>query len=88
MGHVGLTSRSPCQILENSYLHSRGNINHWIFKNHLFRVFVLTVTRPCSKKVMKGKQIRSNLRQLLCILVKLRPSNLDHLFNLVCGIEL
>jgi len=38
--------------------------------------------------VMKGKQTRSNLRQLLCILVKLRPSNLVHLYNLVCGVEL
>ena len=27
---------------------------------------------------MKGKQTRSHVRQLLCILVKLRPSNMDH----------
>jgi len=31
MGHVGLTSRSPGQILENSCLHSTGNISHRIF---------------------------------------------------------
>jgi len=38
--------------------------------------------------VMKSKQTRSNLRQVLCILVQLRPSNLDNLYNLVYGIEL
>jgi len=37
---------------------------------------------------MEGKQTRSNHIHLLCILVKLRPSNLDHLYNLVCEIEL
>jgi len=30
MGHVGLTSRSPGQILEKIFLHSRGNISHRI----------------------------------------------------------
>jgi len=73
MGHVGLTSRSPGQILENSCLHSTGYICDQIF---------MTLC------VIKGKQTRSNLRQLLYILVKLRPSNLDHLYNLVCRIEL
>ena len=38
--------------------------------------------------VMNGKQTRSNVRQLLCKLVKLRPSHLDHLYNLVYGIKL
>ena len=59
------------------------------------QIFLLTLYRPqCLGQiriwVMKGKQTRSNPRQLLCILVKLRPSNLDHLYNLhvVCGIEL
>jgi len=33
MGYVELTSRSPGQILENSCLHSRGNISHRIFIN-------------------------------------------------------
>jgi len=37
---------------------------------------------------MKGKQTRSNPRQLLCIQVKLRPSILDYKYNLVCGIEI
>jgi len=51
-------------------------------------MFVLTVSMPSSNmSVMKGKHTSSNLRKLLCILVKLRPSNLDHLYNLVCGIE-
>ena len=34
MDNVGLTSRSPGQILEKSFLHSRGHICHRIFMKH------------------------------------------------------
>jgi len=87
MGNVGLTSRSPGQILENSFEH---------YRPHLLLDFYETLSECLSWQclgqvriwIMKGKQTRSNLRQLLFILVKLRPSNLDHVYNLVCGIEL
>jgi len=87
MGHVGLTSRSPGQILENSCKH---------YRPHLWPDFYETWSECLSSQwlgqdqiwVTKSKQTRLNLRQLLCILVKLRPSNLDHLYNLVCGFEL
>jgi len=34
MGYVGLTSRSPGQILEHSCLHFRGNICDRMFMKH------------------------------------------------------
>jgi len=47
MGHVGLTSRSPGQILENSCLHSRGNISHRILWSVVVRRCVLWVNIWC-----------------------------------------
>jgi len=128
MGHVGLKTRSPCQILFVFTLEATIVTRLWW---HFVRMFVLVISRPSSNMgqvglnnrspgqiwenscfhcrrrhicdqideswqylgqvriwVMEGKQTRSNLRQLLCILEKLRPSNLDHLYNLVCEIEL
>jgi len=34
MGHVGLTTRSPDQILSNTFLHSRGQIDDLLLMKH------------------------------------------------------
>jgi len=57
MGHVGLTSRSPGQILETYCLHSTGNISHQILI--LVRMFVFTISRPSSNMGHVGSKTRS-----------------------------
>jgi len=42
MGHVRSKTRSPGQILENSCLHSRGNIIHVIFSSPEHEVLMVS----------------------------------------------
>ena len=58
MGHVWSTTRSPGQILENSCLHSIGQICDPILMN-LVRMFVLTISRPSSNMGHVGSITRS-----------------------------
>jgi len=58
MGHVGLTSSLPGQILENSCLHSRGNINHRNFMK-LGQNVCFTISRPSLNMSHVGSKTRS-----------------------------